>query len=61
MEAEFTVLFRLAINETDWREREREREVYFPSDGANTIQCTNKSSLAQISKYKQARNTTSWD
>ena len=41
-------------------ERERERDVYFPSEGAYTIQCTNKSSQVQISKYKQERNTTSW-
>ena len=25
----------------------REKEVYFPSDGANTIKCTNRSSQAQ--------------
>ena len=29
------------------REREREREVYFPSDRANTIQCRSKNSLVQ--------------
>ena len=40
--------------------RDREREVYFPNDEANTKQCTSKSSPVQMSKYKQERNTTSW-